>query len=390
MEFAELIAPMDEAQFVGDYYGEAPVYIPSGKARSIRDNFFDWDASADLLEIVPQWQSGRLKMIMDSRPVAPEHYCAMREGANGPVLRPDRALVEAMMQLGASLVADGLEDVSPQLRRCCAMLGHRFAAKASVNLYVSQHGIQAFASHCDPHEVFAIQCAGKKLWRIYGARADNPVQSTLLRDQAQIDRVKGPLLAEVMMEPGGLLYIPRGFYHDAVAQGGQSVHLTFGVQPLYGAGVLDLLRELAIERPVLREYLPSADNPEEIAAQLEAVAAEIAMILRSPAMVEDIAVKQRSMASPIAVPETASSTLLVRTAVPCELVQPLDGSYLRIGQTRLASGLLSDAARWILSQPAFAPVQYRARFCHHPRAELDGLLTNLIALGVLEERPVTR
>ncbi len=390
MDFAEFIAPLSTQQFASEHFDKAPVHIPAEPKGTARADLFDWRVAAELLEIVPQWKTGRLKMIMDSQPVAPEHYSVVREGADGPVHRPDRALLEAMMALGASLVADGIEDVSPRLRRCCAMLGRRFAAKAVVNLYASQHGIQAFASHCDPHEVFAVQCEGRKLWRIYSARDDNPVQSTLLQDQAAIDRIKGSLLTEVIMQPGDLLYIPRGFYHDAVAQGGQSVHLTFGVQPLYGAAALGMVRDLALGRQVMRAYLPSAENPEAIAAQLSAVADEIASLLRSPALVEDIAVRQRTMASPIADPDATPPALLVRTALSCEVVQPPEGSYLIVGQTRRSAGLLSDAARWAFGQTAFTPAQFRARFCHHPRFELDEFLADLVRLDALEEHPVQR
>ncbi len=390
MKFADFIAPVDERTFLEENFDKSPLHIRSGPTQASRNELLDWHAFLDALENVSAWQSGRLKMLMDSRPVSPEHYCVTREASSGPVTRPDRALIEAMMVLGASLVADGLEDVLPDVRRCCAMLGRQFAAKAGANLYASQAGVQAFASHCDPHEVFAVQCQGRKLWRIYADRADYPIQSSLLGDQAAIDRAKGPVIMQVMLEPGDILYIPRGFYHDAVAQDGRSIHLTFGVQPLYGAGLIDMLRDLAVDRPVLRQYLPNAEDSDALTAQLQAITEEIVTLLRSPALIEDIAVKQRTIASPIAENDTAEHTLLVRTAVPCEVVQPLDGSYLVIGSSRRPARLLSDAARWIFNQNAFTPMQCRARFCHHPSKEIDDLLDELVGLGALQKHAVGR
>lgn len=390
MNFAAFIAPFDERRFIEEHFDRAPLHIKAQGGHAARAGLIDWAGFGDLLELVPQWQQGRLKMIMDSRPVAPEHYSATREAAGGPVQRPDRALVEAMMALGASAVADGVEDVSGAVRGCCAMLGRRFAAKAGANLYVSQAGVQAFASHCDPHEVFAVQIEGRKLWRIYGGRADRPVQATLLTDQAAIDRAKGPAVMEAMMEAGDLLYLPRGFYHDAVAQGGRSMHLTFAVQPLYGAGLLEMLGELALSRPEMRGWLASGEDREAITAQLAALADTLGELLRSPAMIEDIAVRQRTMASPLASTDDAAPVLLARTPLPCAVDQPLDGSVLLVGSQRLPAGLLSDAARWIFAQPAFTPAQCRARFCHHPSEEIDALLADLLRLGALEEHPVQR
>lgn len=390
MTFADFIAPFDERRFLAEHFDKAPLHIPASLASARLRNLIDWEGFLDLLEIVPQWRSGQFTMIMDSRPVAAEHYSATREAAAGPVLRVDRALVEPMMSLGASAVANGVEDVSGTVRRCCAILGQRFGAKAGANIYASQAGIQAFASHCDPHEVFAVQCEGRKLWRVYGGRADHPVQATLLSDQAAIERVKGPLVMEVLLEAGDLLYLPRGFYHDAIAQGGRSLHLTFAVQPLYGSGLLDMLRDLAIERPEMRRYLAPAEDGPALAAQLGTIASEIAVLLRSPAMIEDIAVRQRTMTAATAEPDGAPPVMLVRTAMPCAVDQPLEGSSLIVGGRKLAAGLLSDMARWVFAQAAFTPAQCRARFCHHPAAEVDALLVELVQAGALEEHPVQR
>lgn len=390
MKFADFIAPVDERRFMADYFDKAPLHIKAAPESVDHRPLMDSSRFLELLEIVSQWQSGGLKMILDSRPVSPDHYCVTREAAAGPTLRPDRALVEAMMALGASAVADGIEDVSTEVRRWCAMLGQRFAAKAGANVYVSQSGIQAFASHCDTHEVFAVQCEGRKLWRIYEARAELPVQATLLTDQALIDRAKGSILMEAVMEPGDVLYIPRGFYHDAIAQGGSSVHMTFAVQPLYAAGMLDMLRDLAIQRPEMRRYLASAEDEGALAAQLSVVANELAVLLKSPAMIEDIAVRQRTMAPAVADPCPAMPQLLIRTSLPCSVIQPLDGSSLMVGGSRVPAGLLSDAARWVFAQAGFTSAQCRARFCHHPAAEIDALLATLVRLGALENQAILR
>lgn len=388
MTFPDLIAPIDEHRFIDEYFDKLPLHIKAAPESNGRENILSSASFLELLEIVPQWQSGRLKMIMDSRPVPTEHYCLTREAAAGPTLYPDRALVKAMMALGASAVADGIEDVSADIRRVCASLGRRFAAKVSANVYVSHSGIQAFASHCDPHEVFALQCEGRKTWRVYGDRADLPIQATLVGDQAMIDRTKGPVIMEAVMEPGDVLYLPRGFYHDAIAQGCRSLHITFGVQPLYGLGLLDMIRDLAIERTEMRRYLGSAENTQAIAVQLSALADEVALLLKSPAMIEDIAVRQRTLTSPLTDPSSAQPYLLTRTGLPCSVLQPLEGSILAVGENRIPAGLLSDAARWVFAQAAFTPEQCRARFCHHPATEIDALLATLIRLDALEKQAI--
>jgi len=191
------------------------------------------------------------------------------------------------------------------------------------------------------------------------------------------------------MRPGDLLYIPRGHYHDALASSERSLHLTFGVQPLYGIAVLDLLREVAFDDRVMREYLPPARNAAALQRQLSAVAERLAAMANTPGLFEDIAVRQRTLASPVPTIEAAAPPeYFVRTALACAVEQPLTGSVLVIGNHRLPAGLISDAARWAFAQPSFSWPQLAARFCHHPAAELEAFLVEALAHGAFERRPM--
>lgn len=252
MDLAHFLAPFDPNRFVADYWDQQPLQIVSSDAGSDRAGLLGWDALGQMMACSPHWTERHLKLVMDSRPVEPVHYMVIRETADGPRSIADPALVEAMVRIGATLVADGLEDISPDLRAACTMLGACFAAKAGVNVYCSTRGTRAFASHCDPHEVFAVQTAGEKRWRIYRNREDRPTAATLTADQAAIDAAKGDVLLDVVQRPGDLLYIPRGFYHDAMACSDRSLHLTFGVQPLNGLALFPLLAELAVEDGAFR------------------------------------------------------------------------------------------------------------------------------------------
>lgn len=55
------------------------------------------------------------------------------------------------------------------------MLAAQFGARSFANVYCSFRGVQAFQTHFDLHDVFAVQAEGEKTWRIYEARADAPV-----------------------------------------------------------------------------------------------------------------------------------------------------------------------------------------------------------------------
>ncbi|MCL9999287.1 MAG: cupin domain-containing protein [Erythrobacter sp.] len=390
--FAALLAPFDEQCFRDEYYGRKVLHVPRA---SLSGRGFDKAGLmsparlSELLAEPARWAESAIKLVINGRGVDPAHYTVSREFAKGAGTRPDPALVETLMAVGASLVIDGLEDQSHALRHMCRVLGEQFGAKATVNLYASRRGVQAFSSHCDPHEVFAVHCEGEKVWRIYENAEDAPVEATLVRDADHIARAKGQVAMEITMRPGDLLYIPRGRYHDALASSETSLHLTFGVQPLYGVAVLDLLREIALEDRTMREYLPPAREGEALRRQLGAIAARLGAMVDTPGMLEDIAVRQRTLASPVPAPQSAaSSEVFVRTQLPCGVEQPLTGSVLTIGTQRLPAGLVSDAARWAFAQASFTWPQFAARFCHHPPAELEAFLATAIAQGAFESRPM--
>lgn len=391
-DFAALLAPFDEQRFWDEYYGRKVLHVPRASLPGPgcdKAGLMSLARLSELLAEPARWAQNALKLVINGRGVDAAHFTVSREFAQGEGTRPDPALIETLMAVGASLVIDGLEDQSRDLRHMCRMLGEQFGAKATVNLYASRRGVQAFASHCDPHEVFAVHCEGEKVWRIYEHAEDLPVEATLVRDADHIEHAKGQVAMEITMRPGDLLYIPRGRYHDALASSDSSLHLTFGVQPLYGVAVLDLLREMALEDRTMREYLPPAREAEALHRQLGAIAAKLAAMVDTPGMLEDIAVRQRTLASPVPTPQpTAPYEFFVRTQLPCGIEQPLTGSVLTIGTHRFPAGLVSDAARWAFAQASFSWPQLAARFCHHPPEELQAFLAQALAFGAFERRPM--
>lgn len=386
---AALIAPFDERRFWDEHFGRKPLHVPRAAQGFDMAGLMSMAQLSELLAEPARWAQNPVKLVINGRGVDPAHFTASREFAQGSAARPDPALIATLMAVGASLVIDGMEDQSSDLRRMCRVLGEAFGAKTTVNLYASRRGVQGFSSHCDPHEVFAVHCEGEKVWRIYEGAEEAPTEATLVRDADYIERKKGRVAMEVTMRPGDVLYIPRGHYHDALASTDRSLHLTFGVQPLYGVAVLDLLRDMALDDRVMREYLPPARDAEGLRRQLAAIAERLAAMANTPGMLEDIMVRQRTLASPIAEPETkAPSDYYVRTALPCAIEQPLSGSILAIGNHRLPAGLVSDAARWAFAQPSFSWPQLSARFCHHPEEELKAFLDEAVARGAFEKRPM--
>jgi len=376
MDFAEFIAPRAVESFLNEDYGRRPVHIQGEPTRA---NLLSMARLEQLLSVRPHWTEANLKLILNSRPVLGEHV--FDRTGSGPACA-DPAKVQLFMRMGASLVGDHIEDVDPGVRQVATMLSDQFAGTAGANVYCSFKDIRAFNSHCDLHEVFAVQLEGEKVWQIYENRADAPVEA-LEGDQAQamIDRVKGRVMMTVRMQPGDLLYIPRGYFHDALAQSAASLHLTFGVKPLDGRIIFRMLEDFAIQDPGFRAYLPDGRTADAaLREHLAGLSEKLAAILRSPSFENRLRNRQRAIVlDDVAVDlqDRRKLDYYARTGSPVEVV----GDRLRHGRGEEPLGLLADAAEWALGQAAFSEQQLQAQFSWLSETEVQSLVQLLVRTG---------
>jgi lysine-specific demethylase/histidyl-hydroxylase NO66 len=347
----ELLHPITPDRFMADYYGRKPLHIPAEDGAP-KAALIDWAGFNALLSQTPLWTPNTLKLVSNGGAVPAEFYCDTVETAAGPVLRPSPARIEIFLSTGSSLVADEIQTLSPALREVSALLGRAFAGKVGANAYLSFGGVRAFTTHFDTHEVFAVQVEGEKIWRLYEGRADNPIGFPVPDDQLidWFERTRGRPMIDVHMKPGDVLYLPRGWYHDALAQPGASLHVTFSVTPLHGGALFGLLETLAREDTNFRAWLEPAqtDAGRPLQAQLAALCRKLAALAEDPRLAEAVGMAQQKL---IDRPPTYD--------LPHR--KPLTG-YRRTGPSPEFSGPVAIAMQWAFGQPDFAIEDLCAQF----------------------------
>ena len=162
-----------------------------------------------------------------------------------------------------------------------------FGVYAQANVYFSPPGLEAAVhAHQDAQSVFIIQCEGRKRWQLF-----DPPQRWRLRynqrgkagDVAPPVELQAPV-ADVTLEPGDILFLPRGMYHrtstltsDPRTRPGAvrepaSLHVTVGVETdTDGWTWLALLKDAstALELPEAAELLDTAQwNDERLRSAL--------------------------------------------------------------------------------------------------------------------------
>ncbi len=158
--------------------------------------------------------------------------------------------LSALFSAGSTIVLQALHRVWPPIIEFCQQLAADLGHPVQANAYVTPPQNQGFDDHYDVHDVFVLQVSGRKKWSVHA-----PVLASPLRDQPWTDRrdavrraaEQEPVL-ETVLEPGDVLYLPRGYLHSATALGGVTVHLTLGVHSWTEFAVAEELVALALRR----------------------------------------------------------------------------------------------------------------------------------------------
>ena len=211
-----------------------------------------------------------------------------RSGGTGALVG-DQVADDRVLELfldGHTVVLQGLHRLWPPLIDFAGALTTELGHPVQVNAYVTPASSQGFSAHYDVHDVFVLQVAGEKRWRIH-----QPVLEAPSRDQPWTDhraavaaRAEEPPVIDAVLRPGDALYLPRGYLHAAEALGGVTCHLTVGVHPVTRQHVLDALLAIAVDEPALRSSLPMGvdlGDPAAVEDDLRATVAALTERLRT-------------------------------------------------------------------------------------------------------------
>jgi hypothetical protein len=140
-----------------------------------------------------------------------------------------------------------------------------FRVRIQVNAYAGWRTSHGFDLHWDDHDVFILQVAGRKQWKVYGMTRKYP----MARDIEPTTEKPDTPLWEGMLNDGDMLYIPRGWWHVATPLDEPTLHLTVGVNNPTGADLLSWFVDKLRAREEVRRDLPFFGDPEQQARLLE-------------------------------------------------------------------------------------------------------------------------
>lgn len=219
LDFDQIMAPLGAQVFLRDYWLRQFVHIRGNAGRFTA--LLAWDELNGILQqhrLTPP----RLKLYKDGQPLDPSQYLTP---AMFGVPRVDAGSLVLSLAQGASLILDDVQEMAPHVRDLMGAFQDALKTDAFANLYAGWHNNNAFARHWDPQEAIVLQLSGRKRWRVYHPTRPNPLQN----DDAP--QPTAPPAWEGTLNDGDVLYIPRGWWHEAVPLGEPSLHLTVSLTP---------------------------------------------------------------------------------------------------------------------------------------------------------------
>jgi Cupin superfamily protein len=136
----------------------------------------------------------------------------------------DRVLAE--WERGATIVLQALHLSRPELGAFCRSLEATLGHAAQANAYYTPRGAQGLPVHHDTHDVFVLQISGEKRWLVYPPALELPLKSQ--KYSRELGEPGAPV-HDLTLHAGDMLYLPRGWLHEALTSESDSLHLTVGV-----------------------------------------------------------------------------------------------------------------------------------------------------------------
>lgn len=252
LQLEDVIFPISKEKFIKNFWGNTFLFQSSNGNKKRFSHLLPWGELNRLLA-EHRLDDPRLRLSKDGRTISSHEYTnyfPTRRGNSIPRLIPDKLNKELIN--GATLIIDAVDELFEPIKRLSQNLEFIFNETIQVNAYLGWGNTTGFDTHWDDHDVFILQVFGKKKWYIYGETRKYP----LYRD-VEIDKIKPqkPIWKKTI-NAGDIIYLPRGWWHNAIPCNEPSLHLTFGVTNRTGIDFYNWISEILLKDEFFRKDIP--------------------------------------------------------------------------------------------------------------------------------------
>ena len=254
LSFAETVG---DPEFLTRSWGKSFAHLPGSRGRFHR--LLSWSDVNGMLQ-KHRLEPPRLRLARGGS-FAPKGDYLRYEGNRVPFVVPEK--LAQQLRDGYTLIIDAVDDMTDGVMRLAEDFERVLHEGVQVNMYAGWREQQGFNRHCDTHDVIVLQVYGKKYWRVYEGGRPHPLKDDIAPNKDAPQQV----VWEGLLEDGDVLYIPRGWWHEASGVGDVTLHLTFGIHQRTGVNLLHWLADELRASTEFRAPLLRFGSPEEQGAQ---------------------------------------------------------------------------------------------------------------------------
>ncbi|XP_068217942.1 ribosomal oxygenase 1 [Palaemon carinicauda] len=214
--FQWIIKPYSEEEFFKKFWETAPLIVKRNK----KDYYKGLFSTEDFDKILHE------QVVLYSKNLDITSYTDGKRETHNPIGQAHPPVVWDYYNNGCSIRMLNPQTFHPRVWKCLASLQEYFNSFCGANVYLTPPDTQGFAPHWDDIEAFILQLEGRKRWKVYAPRNDDEV----LPDYSSpnlTDKIIGKPILDTILEPGDLLYFPRGYIHQGHAvENEHSLHIT--------------------------------------------------------------------------------------------------------------------------------------------------------------------
>ena len=293
-------------RFAAEIWGRSALLSPAAELQRGFDDLLTADAVDELLAD-RALRTPFIRMAKEGVVLPPSAYTA--PGGFGAEVSDqvstDRVLAE--FAAGATIVLQGLHRTWKPLRDFSRQLILDLGHPVQINAYITPAQSRGFDPHYDVHDVFVLQISGEKRWTVHAPVHEHPFSDEPWSQHAAAvaARATEAPAIDTVLRPGDALYLPSGWIHSAVAQGGTTVHVTVGMPAFTLADVGRDLMARALRAQPLREPLPvgvDVGDPAQLAEAVrraaEALIGELSQATDATSVAGDLGARLTRMTRP--------------------------------------------------------------------------------------------
>lgn len=261
---SDIISPYDIDDFYSHIDSQRALLIP--RVDSNLCELFSWDTLNEILATRPI-HSPQLMLMKDGEELPSESYTSLyrfRPWETSSRLR--KSSVQALLEAGATMVIRRADELWSPLARLAESMELTFKGRVQINVYASWGDRPGLKVHADDHDVFILQIAGEKRWKIFGRNAPDQSRSPMIADQP-----KSAGAFDDVIHAGNTLYLPKGWWHLVEPMNVASLHLTVGVYRANTIHLLEWVIENLKRQDICHRPLNRVRTPDQEEAHMNAV-----------------------------------------------------------------------------------------------------------------------